>query len=599
MDQQREQMTIVIVGHVDHGKSTVIGRLLADTDFLPEGKLARIKEHCRRTARPFEYAFLLDALKDEQAQGITIDAARCFFKTAKRDYMVFDAPGHIEFLKNMVSGAAHAEAALLVIDAKEGIRENSRRHGYLLSMLGVRQVSVLVNKMDLVGFEEKVFTAIKDEYSAFLKAQGVLPVSFIPIAALHGDNIAAPSAVMSWYQGPTVLGQLDQFKNKRPASDLPFRFSVQDIYKFTEANDERRIAAGTIDSGRIAAGEAVVFLPSYKRSTILAVERFNAPPVAEAGAGEAVGFTFSTQVYVKPGELMVRACDPQPNVSTRLRANIFWMGRAALIKGKSYKLKLASARVQARLVDIVRVLDATELQSSQDKKEVERHDVAEIILETAKPIAFDLITEHEATGRFVLVDNYEIAGGGIVLEALHEETTLFKDAIRDRETSWYRGSVTPEERLARYSHQPKFVVICGGINTGKRKIADELEKRLFSGGCLAYYQGVSNIARGLPSDARGQDADERIQLLGEVARLMTGAGHIFITTISEVDDHDIEKLRLLNQPAEIFVVSVGEHAFGKFTPDIELAAQTDAVAAVSKIISGLKGLKILQADYCI
>jgi len=599
MDANKEQMTIVIVGHVDHGKSTVIGRLLADTGSLPQGKLEQVKAQCLKNARPFEYAFLLDALKDEQTQGITIDVARCFFKTQKRHYLVFDAPGHIEFLKNMVSGAAHAEAALLVIDAKEGIQENSKRHGYLLSMLGVRQVTVLVNKMDLVNYDENVFEAIRREYTAFLSAQGVVPTSFVPIAALLGENIAEHSAAMSWYKGPTALEQLDAFQNKKPVVSLPFRFPVQDIYKFTAEGDDRRIAAGTIDSGSIASGEEVVFLPSHKKTRIASVERFNAPSRPEAVAGEAVGFTFATQIYVKPGEIMVRAEGPQPKVSARLRANVFWMSRAPLVKGKSYKLKLATARAQVKLVDVVRVLDAAQLESTQQKKEVERHDVAEVILEAAKPLAFDLITDNEGTGRFVLVDNYEIAGGGIVLEALSEETSLFKDFIRDRDSFWYQGSVDPEKRASLYGHKPKFIVICGDINTGKRTIADELERQLFLAGCRTYYLGISNLVRGLDIDARGQDPEEHVRRLGELARVMTDAGLIFISTISQVDDHDIEKLRLLNQPAEILVVTVGDHVFGKFVPDVALPAHADAVTGAGRIIAALKGMSILQTDYSI
>ena len=213
-------MNIVIVGHVDHGKSTVIGRLLADTDSLPQGKLEQVREMCRRNSKPFEYAFLLDALKDERSQGITIDAARCFFKTAKRDYLIIDAPGHIEFLKNMITGASRAEAALLVIDANEGVRENSRRHGYMLKMLGIKQVAVLVNKMDLAGYSEEVFKSIEAEYRIFLEEIGIQAKSFIPVSAMQGDNIASQSSNMTWYTGRTVLEELDALmkRNRKPTT---------------------------------------------------------------------------------------------------------------------------------------------------------------------------------------------------------------------------------------------------------------------------------------------------------------------------------------------------------------------------------------------
>src|SRR5262245_45362090 len=204
----REQMNVVIVGHVDHGKSTLIGRLLADTGSLPQGKLEEVKARCLRNARPFEYAFLLDALKDEQNQGITIDTARSFFKSKKRDYIIIDAPGHIEFLKNMITGAARAEAAILVIDANEGIRENSKRHGYMMSFLGIKNLTVCVNKMDLIGFDEKIFNAIKEEYTKFLNEINLTPRFFIPLSAREGDNVATRSSHMRWYGSNTVLEAL-------------------------------------------------------------------------------------------------------------------------------------------------------------------------------------------------------------------------------------------------------------------------------------------------------------------------------------------------------------------------------------------------------
>ena len=273
-----EQMNIVIVGHVDHGKSTIIGRLLADTDSLPEGKLQQIRDLCERTSKPFEYAFLLDALKDEQAQGITIDAARVFFQSARRHYLIIDAPGHIEFLKNMITGASRAEAALLVIDAAEGVRENSRRHGYLLSMLGLRQVAVLVNKMDLVGYRQEVFERIRAEYAAFLRDIGLEARIFLPVSGMEGDHIATTDGShMPWYEGPTVLEVLDGFETALPDENQPFRMPVQGVYKFTRFGDARRIIAGTIATGRLRVGDEIIFYPSGKRTTVARLEAFPAP----------------------------------------------------------------------------------------------------------------------------------------------------------------------------------------------------------------------------------------------------------------------------------------------------------------------------------
>ncbi|MBT7170385.1 MAG: adenylyl-sulfate kinase, partial [Phycisphaerales bacterium] len=410
------QMDIVIAGHVDHGKSSVIGRLLAETGSLPDGKIEQIRLQCQQNSRPFEYAFLLDALKNEQAQGITIDAARCFFNTDRRHYIIHDAPGHIEFLKNMVTGAARAEAALLVIDADEGIQENSKRHGYILSMLGISQIAVLVNKMDLVDYSESVFEAIEDEYRRFLGHLGVTPTAFIPISAREGDNITAASARTPWYTGHTVLEQVDSFEKDSGHLDQPFRLPVQDIYKFTAEGDDRRIIAGTIETGSIRVGDAVRFYPSGKRATVESIEEFNAPPHSHAYAGQALGLTVVPQVYIRPGELVVREDQPAPHSGRVVRSNVFWMGHAPLTKDRSYKLKVGSSHVTAELVEIHHVLDASEIDSRFAKEQIERHDVAEVTLKLSRDVAYDLNSDIDLTSRFVIVDEQEIAGCGVILE---------------------------------------------------------------------------------------------------------------------------------------------------------------------------------------
>ena len=596
----KTQISVVIIGHVDHGKSTVIGRLLADTHSLPDGKLEQVKAMCKTNARPFEYAFLLDALKDEQSQGITIDAARCFFHTAKREYIVLDAPGHIEFLKNMVTGASRAEAALLVIDAKEGIKENSKRHGFLASMLGIKQVTVLVNKLDLVDYSQEVFEKIKTEYTAFLTELKVKPVSFIPISAMEGENMVTSSKKMPWYTGYSVIDQLENFTKAEGKGQLPFRFPIQDIYKFTESNDDRRIVAGTVASGSIQVGDQVVFLPSKKQSTVKSVEAFNRPPSATATAGEAIGFTLDTQIYIKPGELMVKENDSLlPKVSSRFKASIFWLGRAPLVKNKTYKLKLATTRISVKLVEILSVVDASELESELNKQQIDRHDVAECIFETSKPIAFDLACELETTGRFVLVDRFEISGGGIILESLSDSDSTLKEHIAEREFSWVSGSVSATERTASYGHKGKFIVFAGDVGIGKQGIAKALEKKLFEANFKAYYLGMANVSQGLDSDVSGNlaEKEEHIRRLGELARIMTDAGQIFITTISDVDDYDIEKLKLLNKPYEIIVINVGENHFNQFKVDADLAGNSDTDSAVAKVFQLLKEQEIILEYY--
>ena len=359
MVEAKEQMNIVVVGHVDHGKSTVVGRLLADTGSLPEGKLEAVRKECQRTGKPFEYAFLLDALADEQDQGITIDTARSFFKTATRDYIIIDAPGHIEFLKNMISGAARAEAAVLVIDAKEGVKENSRRHGYILSMLGVNQVIVCVNKMDLVSRSENTFQDIEREFRAFLKSIGaVSPKAFIPVSAVNGENLAQKSLQMPWYKGPTLLEMLDTFTKAPPKTHRPLRMPVQAVYKFVSQGDDRRIIAGRIESGKAKVGDKVVFLPSNKTSTIKSIEVFNAPKRTEIGAGWSTGFTLTEEIFVTRGEIMAHA-EEAPLVSTRFRANLIWLGKKPFSPNRDYKLKIHTQALPVRIQKVNKVIDAS------------------------------------------------------------------------------------------------------------------------------------------------------------------------------------------------------------------------------------------------
>lgn len=593
----REQMNIVVVGHVDHGKSTVIGRLLADTGSLPEGKLDQVRAQCERNARPFEYAFLLDALKDEQSQGITIDTARCFFKTKKRDYIIIDAPGHIEFLKNMVSGAARAEAALLVIDAHEGIAENSKRHGYLVSMLGISQLVILVNKMDLISHDQTSYDSLVREYSIFLEKLGISPLAFIPVSARNGDNIAQNSDSIKWYDGPPVLDLIDGLEKKPEDERKPLRFPVQDIYKFTEAGDDRRIIAGTVESGTISVGDKVIFHPSGKRSEIKSIEAFNVPTEKRVSTGQAAGFTLKDQLYLKAGEIMCKADQQQPLVATQFRANVFWMANAPLVKNTKYKLKLGTARAQVRLLDVVSCIDATELTSISGKQQVDRHDVAECVFECVKPIAFDPVTDIEATGRFVIIDNFDIAGGGIVAGAVGEEQAWLGQHVQSRETLWEKSRITSGTRAARNGHRGKAIVICGDQH--RKEIAHELEAALFSAQYQSYYSGIENIRAGLDAELDDCDlyATERIFHLGELARILTDAGLIFITTIDNVDASDIQALRKLNEPYEMLVLWSGDQ-----TPpsgvDRTFDSSQDPSKCVTDILDSLR-LEEVIPDYSI
>ena len=604
-------MNVVVVGHVDHGKSTVVGRLLHDTGVLPHGKIEQVRSNCERSGKPFEYAFLIDALQDEQAQGITIDAARVFFRSDRRRYIIIDAPGHIEFLKNMISGAARAEAAILVIDAGEGVRENSRRHGFMAAMLGIRQILVVVNKMDLVDYDEAVFAAIRDEYETFLREIQVEPRGFVPVSGRHGDNLVGRSERTPWYEGAPLLEQIDAFASAGAETAQALRLPVQDVYKFPVRGDDARIIAGTVATGSVRVGDAVEFLPSRKRARVRNIEGFRVASREQAGAGMATGVTLTEELYVRPGELMYRVGERAPRVGTTFRCNLFWLGRNPLVPGKRYRLKLATTRVAVHVKEIVQVMDAATLERSESdthKGHVGRHEVAECVLETQSPIAFDLGlgAEFAATGRFVLVDEYEIAGGGIVTEYVSGLKASLREHVKQRDYAWVRGAITAEQRTERYRQRPRLVVLTGEDGDVLHELARDLEDRLFGAGRSAYYLGLTNLARGLDASmdeaaARAaaqadEDRGEHLRRLGEVAHILGDAGQIVITTVTDLDAAEAEILRILNEPNDMLVIRVGadHHAVNA---DLVLAPGTPPDKAIAEAYRLLREREVVLEYY--
>lgn len=570
--QKKEDMNIVIVGHVDHGKSTLMGRLLADTGSLPEGKLEQVKETCRRNSKPFEYAFLLDALKDEQSQGITIDTARCFFKTEKRDYIILDAPGHIEFLKNMITGASRAEAALLMIDAKEGVQENSRRHAYMLSMLGIRQIAVVINKMDLVDYDEKVFESVKAEYLEFLKQINITPRFVLPVSSFMGENIVKKSDKMPWYDGMCILEVLDEFDCEEDHANQPFRMPVQDVYKFTRNGDDRRIVAGTIETGTVRPGQEVIFYPSGKRSHIKNIEVFNAEPIKEGVPGMAIGFTMEEQIYITRGEMMSVEGEQKPKTASRIAANIFWLGKKELVPGKVYFLKIGAAKVKMELESVRGVINSSNLSSTDEKQAVSKNEVAECVLRTDKPIAFDLVEDIAGTSRFVIVDDYEIAGGGIITEALSDEEQEIRESTMLRNYKWEVSEISVEDRIEHYAQRPTMVVLTGPENVGKKKMAKLLERELMNCGRYVYYLGMGSFLYGVGADTKKtevQDHTEQIRRFGETANLLLDAGMILLVTATGLTQSDYKIMKTVIE-REFEIVWVGNQMTTDISPDMQL-----------------------------
>jgi bifunctional enzyme CysN/CysC len=591
-----DNLNIVIVGHVDHGKSTLLGRLYADTGSLPDGKLEKVQAICRQQGKEFEYAFLFDAFLEEQEQGITIDTARTFFSWKGRHYIIIDAPGHKEFLKNMISGAARAEGALLLIDALEGVKEQSKKHGYLLSLLGVRQFAVVVNKMDLVDYRQDVFDGIEKEYREFLEQFKAIPQQIIPVSAKLGDNIATRSEQMRWYVGPTVLDALSAFQKEPGRSEQALRLPVQDVYKF----DARRIIAGRVTAGRVKVGDTLVFSPSNKRAAVKSIEAFNIdPPPVESHAGQSVGVTLDEQIFVERGEVASHQ-EQLPLVSTAFRANVFWLGRKPLERGRRYQLRVATREVDCEVATIHRIIDTMDLAQQQGSSVVNKNQVAELTIRAKTPVAFDLSASFESTGRFVLVDEYDIAGGGIVTELVHDDQEFLREEARQRDFAWVKGKVGVEDRAQQYGHRAAIVLVTGGRHTGKSFLARTIEARLVADGRHAYLLDGENLRRGLDADLsegeRGQAA-EMARRYGEVARLLVDTGLIVVSTTNPFGMAYVDAaqaIRTLVHPVPVIAIHMSK-APEEVPPhtDIALSGPTDFDAATRRILEELKRRGVL------
>ncbi len=516
-------LRVVFVGHVDHGKSTLIGRILHDTDSLPEGKIELVKKACEAEGMEFEFAFVLDALLEEQSQNITIDTTEIRFKTARRQYIIIDAPGHKEFLKNMITGASRADAAVLVIAANEGVREQSRRHAYLLGLLGINQVIVVVNKMDLADFAQEKFDQIESEYRKFLKELGLEARVFVPASAKNGENIAKLSGEMKWHTGPTVLEALDLLEPQSADVDLPLRFCVQDVYRF----DDRRIIAGRIETGQLRVGDELVFSPANKTSKVHSIEEWGRTGAKDAIAGDSVGITLSEQIFVERGYVGSHQTET-PIEANRIHADVFWIVREPMRSGQLYDLRLATQEVKCEIASIDQVMDSATLETSTAKRDrLERNEVGRLTIQTRSPLVIDNHDRIPNLGRFVIVDDGDICGGGTIFGGVYTDRTVAKS----KNIFWVEGKITAEARAARTGHRGAVVWFTGLSGAGKSTIAQALERELFGRGMQTYVLDGDNIRHGLNSNLgfSPEDRVENIRRVSEVAKLMADSGVVAIT----------------------------------------------------------------------
>jgi bifunctional enzyme CysN/CysC len=498
----------------------------------------------------------------------------------------------------MVTGASRAEAALLVVDAHEGVKENSRRHATMLSMLGIRHVAVLVNKMDLVDWSRATFDAIVAEMSAFLARVEVSAAAFLPVSGREGANLAARSSETPWYDGPTVLDVLDGFPDPVPPAEMPFRMPVQDVYRFTRFGDDRRIVAGTIDTGTLRPGEHVVFYPSGKRTRVKTLEAFNRPPFDRAEAGEAVGFTLEDQVYATRGELAARSGDRAPLVSTRLRVNLFWLGRAPLVEHKDYVLRLGTARVPMRVERIEQVLDASSLAASA-RGQVERHEMADCLLKLQRAIAFDLRADLPQTGRFVIIDGYEIQGGGIVREALPDREDWARSKVRLRNEKWESSLIAPQRRAERFSQRPVVLFVTGERDIDRKGLAKQLEAHLFAAGRNVYFLGMANMLYGVDADIdrSAPNRAEHFRRLGELANLMIDAGILLIVSAAQLTQDDLEIVKVGVPADRIVTIWVGPAVTTDVACDLVLPSTGPEQGAIDVIEAMLQDRGVIYRPW--
>lgn len=402
-------LSFVIVGHVDHGKSTLIGRLLYDTNSLPPDKIEEIKKASVSQGKQTEFAYLLDHLEEERKQGITIDTTQVFFKTDKRRYVIIDAPGHVEFVKNMITGASQAEASVLIVDVAEGVKEQTKRHSYMLSLLGLNQVIVVLNKMDLVDFSQESFEAVRKDVHQWLSSIKIEPLLYIPISAIKGNNITESSKKMDWYTGPTFLESLDTLKNKQSPEDRPLLLPIQDVYKI----EDKRINVGRVESGVIEKDSEIKILPSGQHTRIKSIEKF-LEQTDKAVASECIGITTVDSVFLDRGNVIC-APDGEPILTDKIEANIFWMAKNDFNADEKLTIRCATQETMCKIESINKRINSSTLEVIEENAKLLKNlEVAEVTIKTKKPIVIKDFNDIQELGRFVLVHDENICAGGII-----------------------------------------------------------------------------------------------------------------------------------------------------------------------------------------
>jgi len=508
-------------GSVDDGKSTLIGRLLYDSQLVLDDQLAALRRESRNRMvgeEGIDFSLLVDGLTAEREQGITIDVAYRFFSTDKRKFIVADTPGHEQYTRNMATGASNADLAIVLIDARKGVLTQTRRHSFILSLIGVRHIVLAVNKIDLVGYDAERFAAIEAEYRAFAAPLGFQSLVAIPVSALKGDNILRPSTHMPWYSGPQLVPYLETVEVASDAASRPMRFPVQWVNR---PNLDFRGFSGTVASGVVAVGDEVLDAASRKPAKVSRIVTMDGDR-QRAVSGEAVTLVLDREIDVSRGDVLSHPGET-PDYSNQVQARVVWMGEEPALPGRSYLLKLGSQLVPASITDLKFRTNVNTLEQSAAKT-LELNEVGTLTLATDRPIVFDPYAENARTGAFILIDRISNAtlGAGVIDFGLRRAQNL----------SWQAFDVNRELRASMKGQRPAIVWFTGLSGSGKSTVANLVEKRLAAEGRHAYILDGDNVRHGLNKDLGFTDEArvENIRRVAEVARLMADAGLIVLVS---------------------------------------------------------------------
>ncbi|MFL5941860.1 MAG: sulfate adenylyltransferase subunit CysN [Gaiellaceae bacterium] len=578
--EHKSLLRFITCGSVDDGKSTLIGRLLYESQMLFEDQVAALESDSKRVGtqgEELDFALLLDGLAAEREQGITIDVAYRFFSTDTRKYIVADTPGHEQYTRNMVTGASTADCALILLDARKGVLTQTRRHSYLVWLLGIRHVAVAVNKMDLADYSEQRFREIEREYGEFAAQLGLEDFTLIPLSALHGDNVVERSAAVPWHDGPTLMEYLETVEvDQERMQDAPFRLPVQWVNR---PSSDFRGFAGTVAGGQVAPGDRVVVLPGGRETTVTRLAALGGD-LERGVAGQAVTLTLADEIDVSRGDVIAAAAAPAP-VGQQFEATVVWMAEEPLLRGRTYLMRVGTSTVPATVAPIRYKLDVDTL-DQMAATQLDLNEIGVVQLELGQPVAFDPYVENRDTGGFILIDRItnSTVGAGLLSRAL-----LRSDNVQLQELE-----VDREARAGLKAQRPFVVWLTGLPGAGKSSIANALEKRLYATGRHTVLLDGANLRRGISKDLSFTDADraENNRRAGEIARLMTDAGLIVLAAFVSPFRADRETARSLfdeGEFVEVFVDLPAELAARRDTTGLYAKAQTGGVINLTGVDS--------------